>query len=170
MSVVPIALGFGVAMVAFAVAVPWLIHESRRPLRVAPVPVSRDPEHPVLSSLVISTRSLLVSILPRHTTPTVTDAAETWRTSFADGRRCETHPRSESFAPAPGAASREGVPVPPAGPNTERERRYAYASMRSHTTGRGGRTKAQLADEARRRSPKGRSRTSRTQLERRLGR
>jgi hypothetical protein len=105
MSVLPIAIAFGGALVAFAAALPWLVRESRRPLVVHAEPVARDPEHPVLSSLVICARSVLVSILPRHTTPDVTDAAELWRTSFAHGRRCAAHPRSEAFAPAVVVAS-----------------------------------------------------------------
>ncbi len=166
----PIALGFGIAIVAFVVAVPWLVRESRRPLRAPVPPVTRDPEHPVLSSLVISTRSLLVSILPRHTTPEVADAAETWRTSFVQGRRCEVRPRSELFAPAPGVATaRAPAQKPQAGRSAPRERRPQHASPPSRT-GPGGRTKAQLDAAAGRTDVNGGARTGRARAPRTVGR
>jgi hypothetical protein len=217
-SVLPIAIGFGVALLAFVVAVPWLVRESRRPVRVPTAPVTRDPEHPMLFALVISTRSLFVSILPRHTTPEATDAADTWRTSFAQGRRCESHPRSVPFAPAAVGASTEGEPMPQPGWSKKRERQYQHVKaglkasgrsedvaeeiaartvnkeraragearrasrssiddissgrrggLRSHT-GPGGRTKAQLYNEARRKNVKGRSKMSKAQLQRAVGR
>ena len=227
MSILPIAIGFGVGCVLFVVTIPWLVRESRRPLRVPVQRPPREPEHTVLSTLVICTQSLLVSILPRHTTPRVTDAADTWRAAFADGRRCETRPRSVSFAPtavrtpssASVAAATEGVvAMPQAGWSKKRERQYQHVKqglkkrgepegkaeeiaartvnkeraragearssspsstrdissgrrggLRSHK-GPGGRTKEQLYNEARRKNIKGRSKMSKAELERAVGR
>ena len=115
-SVLPIAMGFGVAVVLFALWVPWLVQESRRPLRVqaeAPAPTARrEPEHPAVTTLVICTRSLLVSILPRHTTPRPLDAHATWSAAYARGPRWDVGTRC---TPLPGR-----TPVLSVGPGSGR--------------------------------------------------
>jgi hypothetical protein len=113
-SVLPIAIGFGGALVLFALWVPWLVRESRRPL---PVPASttaarREPEHPAVTTLVICTRSLLVSILPRHTTPRPTDAPTAWSRAYARPRRWEV---GTTCMPPPGRG-----PAPSSRPGSRR--------------------------------------------------
>jgi hypothetical protein len=218
-SVAPIAVGFGAAVVLFAFGLPWLIRESRRPVRVPPPAPPREPDHPALSTLVICTRSLLVSILPRHTTPEATEAADAWRAAFAQGPRCEGRPGAVPFATDGSATSISGTSkgatvMPQAGWSKKRERQYQHVKqglqqrgrseavaeeiaartvnkerarageakessrssthdissgrrggLRSHT-GPGGRTKQQLYNEARRKNIKGRSKMSKTQLQR----
>jgi hypothetical protein len=226
-SVAPIAVGFGAAIVLFAFGVPWLIRESRRPVRVPPPAPPREPDHTALSTLVICTRSLLVSILPRHTTPDATEAADAWRVAFAQGPRREYRPRAVPFANGSGTSdpgtsasgtSKGASVMPQAGWSKKRERQYQHVKqglqqrgrsesvaeeiaartvnkeraragearessrssthdissgrrggLRSHT-GPGGRTKQQLYNEARRKNIMGRSKMSKSQLQRAVDR
>jgi hypothetical protein len=124
-SVLPIAIGFGAALVLFALWVPWLVRESRRPFPVRASTTAtaprRDPEHPAVSTLVTCTRSLLVSILPRHTTPRPSDAATAWSRAYARPRRWQA---GTTCTPRPGR-----VPTPSSRPGSGRaDRRRATVS------------------------------------------
>jgi hypothetical protein len=85
-SVLPFVVGIAIAFIGLGVLVPWLVHESRRPV-VWPV-VATDPPrfpHARLRALMISARGLSLSIA-RRMEPTPDSVVTHWQSSFAAGR------------------------------------------------------------------------------------
>jgi hypothetical protein len=82
--VYPFALAMGAAMLGFGVLVPWLIHESRRPLRVH-IPYHHEPRpHRALPTLALCARAIAASLSPGRVRPEPAEAAARWRQAFAD--------------------------------------------------------------------------------------
>ncbi|MFI5048184.1 MAG: hypothetical protein ACHQIG_14045 [Acidimicrobiia bacterium] len=82
----PFVLALATGIVAFAMLVPWLVHESRRPLAVRSGAVSREPKrHRRLPALVVCMRSYRFAIR-RHMEPTPAAAVSQWQTAFTAAR------------------------------------------------------------------------------------
>jgi plasmid stabilization system protein ParE len=204
-SELPFVLAMATALIGFGVLVPWLVHESRRPVARS-VAAPRPPvlsHHPRLRSLMVAAPCLSVPFA-RRMEPTSESVVSQWQTTFAAARHRA-------------AASSRGAEMPPRAWSEKRERQYEHikegleergeaedvaeeiaartvnkeraragearqssrswtddissgrrGGLRSHR-GPGGRTKAQLYNEARRKGVQGRSKMSKAQLERAVG-
>jgi len=100
----PIAVAMGAAMVGFCVLLPWLVHESRRPLRVhVPHPRAARP-HTALPSFALCVRAVAASLSPARVRPEPAEAAARWRHAFADQLArvaADTRSEREAAPPAP---------------------------------------------------------------------
>jgi hypothetical protein len=219
-SAYPFAFGIAIAIVAFALLVPWLVRESRRPVHDPMVQVRLPRVRHHVHAVVLLVRSVTVSISPRRIEPTPDVTVMSWRSAFAHGaERAVVAPASRPAMNGTATSNSKGAErMPPRAWSNKRERQYehikkglvaggrskdraeeiaartvnkerarageARTSSRSSTNdissgrrgglrshrGPGGRTKQQLYSEARRKNVKGRSKMSKAQLERAVGR
>jgi len=167
-SVIPLVVAMTVGLLAFAALVPWLVHESRRPVSWGVTAPHRDHTHHArLPSLVLAARCLAVT-MARRMEPTPDSVVTHWQTALVAGR----HDALTLAVPARTVneeCTRAGEARTASRSSTHDISSGRRGGLRSHR-GPGGRTKAQLYNEARHKNVKGRSKMNKAELERAVGR
>jgi hypothetical protein len=116
-SVYPIVVGLAVAMLAFGLWLPWLVRESRRPVRVPVLPAPDPTEHAAIPVLAISVRSMVVALSRARVHPDPEVSATIWRAAFSDQLR---------RPPEPEPPNGKVFAMPQRSWNAKRERQYEH--------------------------------------------
>ena len=160
----PLVVAMTAGLVAFAALVPWLVHESRRPICWGVTARHRDHAHHArIPSLVLAARCLAVT-MARRMEPTPDSAVTQWQTALAAGRH-DALTFDVTARTANEECTRAGEARPSSRSSTHDISSGRRGGLRSHH-GPGGRTKAQLYNEAQRKNVRGRSKMTKAQLER----